>query len=162
MWEGEETWLANGMFRLAPKDVEKPRELTPAEKIAFDKKHELLGEKAEVRQDTCWSYGCDRTPAVWVREVSFDFKGDKADPVKHAAVSTADYNGPVPGFCTFCLGTAPQQLAEAVYFSRPEMQFGVVPERWFVSFTDGTRQGGRCIELNPKQLLPTIKEEFIG
>lgn len=150
------------MIRWAPKDVEKPRHLTPGEKIALDKKNDLLTAKAEQRQEMCW-YCLERKAAVWVLEVGFDFKGDKAEPVQHNAVSSADYPGPVPGFCIFCLGVGPEHLAEKVYFDRPEMYWGVRPNRWFVTFTDGTKQGGLVIELHPKtQELPTIVEEHIS
>jgi hypothetical protein len=159
--ELEEIRLANGMFRWAPKDILKPRELTPVEKIALEKKDALLTEKSETRQEMCWRCG-ERKAYVWVREVGFDFKGDKADPVKHVAITTADYPGAVPGFCHFCIGFAPAELAEAVYFDRPEMYWGVRPTRWFVSFTDGTRQGDRIVTIDPKQELPTIIEEFSG
>lgn len=157
----EEIQLANGMFKLAPVGVEKPRELTPAEKIALRKKDALLTEKAEHRQETCWLCK-ERKAYVWVREVGYDFKGSKADPVKHVGISTADYPGPVPGFCTFCIGHGPARLAEVVYFDRPEMYWGVRPTRWFVSFTDGTRQGDMIVTIDPKGTLPKIVEEHIG
>jgi hypothetical protein len=160
--EFEETRFANGMWRIAPKGIEKPRSLDAPEKIALDKKQKLLTEKAEVREEMCWCYECPRKATTWVREVGFDFKGDKAAPVDHIAISSADYVGPVPGFCTFCLGYGPKELSETVYFSRPEMYWGVRPNRWFVSFTDGTRQGGFCVEIDPKQEMPTILEEFIS
>lgn len=150
MREAELKRLENGVFRVASPDIEKPRELTPVEKIALDKKNVILTQKAESREEECWRILCNRKASVWVREVGFDFKGDKAAPVRHAAVSSADYPGPVPGFCTFCLGSGPQELAEAVYFDRPEIAWGVAPTRWFVSFTDGTRQGGSCIQLKEK------------
>lgn len=159
--ELEETRLANGMFRWAPKDIEKPRSLDAPDKIALDRKHTLLAEKAQLRQERCWT-DCGRAASIWVREVGFDFKGEKAAPVDHIAISSADYPGPVPGFCHFCLGSGPERLAERVYFDRPEMYWGVRPTRWFVSFTDDTRQGGMCIELHPNtQELPTIIEEHI-
>lgn len=160
MREYEEIRLGNGMFMLKPKDVEKPRELTPVEKIALEKKDQLLTQKAESRDVLCWKCG-ERHAYVWVREVGFDFKGDKADPVKHVAISSADYPGPVPGFCQYCIGFAPAELAEKVYFDRPEMYWGVRPTRWFVAFTDGTRTGDRIVTIDPKQELPTIVEEFI-
>lgn len=160
--ELEETRLANGMFMWAPKDVEKPRSLDALDKIALDKKNQLLSAKAEQRQEMCWTE-CGRKATVWVREVGFDFKGEKAAPVNHVAISSADYPGPVPGFCHFCIGFGPERLAERVYFERPEMYWGVRPKRWFVSFTDSTRQGGLCIELHPDtQVLPTIIEEHIS
>jgi hypothetical protein len=161
--ELEETRLANGMFRWAPKDIEKPRSLTPVEKAALEAKHALLAQKAESRQEECWRYDCTRKASIWVREVGYDFKGEKADPVQHVAVSSSDYDGPVPGFCTFCLGSGPEEMAQEIYFSRPEMYWGVRPNRWFVTFTDGTRQGGMVIALDPKtQTLPTIIEEHIS
>lgn len=158
--ELEEVKLANGMFRWAPKDIEKPRSLLAPEKIALDRKRRLLAEKAQSRQETCWLCG-ERKASVWVAEVGFDFKGDKADPINHIAISSADYPGPVPGFCMFCEGIAPVKLAEAVYFDRPEMYWGVRPTRWFVIFTDGTVQGDQIISIDPKGELPTIIEEFI-
>lgn len=161
MQEYEEIRFENGMFRLASPDVERPRDLTPPEKIAFDKKHTLLGEKAGSRQDQCWRYGCTRKPTVWVREVSFDFKGERADALKHATISSGDYPGPVPGFCTFCLASGPEELAEAVYFDRPEIWWGVTPTRWSVIFTDGLIQHGTCVELNLRRGLPTYKETHV-
>lgn len=143
-------------FRIASPDLEKPRHLTPVEKVALDAKDAYLTEKAESRQEECWSYGCTRKATVWVREVGFDFKGEQAAPLQHMAVSSADYPGPVPGFCTFCLGTGPEKLAETVYFARPEMIWGVRPNRWFVSFTDGTKQGGLAIELDPTGDMPNM------
>ena len=157
MTQLEETRLANGMFRLASPDLLKPRNLTPPEKIALENKHTLLAEKATSRQIICWRHGCNRQATVWVREVSYDFKGDRAEPVQHATVSSADFDGPVPGFCHFCLGVGPSELAEAVYFNKPEIAWGVTPTRWFVVFTDDTRQGGSCMELNLKRAVPNPK-----
>jgi len=159
--EFEEIRFANGAFRIGPKDIERPRSLTSIEKKALNEKHTFLGQKAEVRQETCWSLGCSRKATHWVREVGFDFKGDKAAPVQHVAVSSTDYPGPVPGFCTFCLGLGPKELAEAVYFDRPEIYWGVRPTRWWVSFTDDTRQGGSCVELNEKLGLPKYTETHV-
>lgn len=156
----EETKIGE-IYRWAPKDIEKPRYLLPAEKIAKEKIQTGLAEKAEVRDKKCWSYMCPNDAYVWVREVGFDFKGEKAELGKHTAISSADYNGPVPGFCNFHVGTGPQLLAEAIYFNRPEMFWGVRPNRWFVSFTDGTKQGGMCIEIDPKQEMPKIVEEIV-
>ena len=156
----EETQLANGMFKIAHKDVEKPRHLTAPEKIALDKKNSILTQKAESRQEMCWK-DCGRKASIWVQEVGYDFKGTKAEAVQHAAISSADYPGPVPGFCHFCIVEGPAELAEAVYFARPEMYWGVRPTRWFVSFTDGTKTGDMIVTIDPKQELPTIIEEFI-
>jgi len=156
-----ETRFEDGTFTLAPPGLERPRELTPPEKIALGRKDAVLTAKAESRDETCWNHACARRATVWVREVTFDFKGERAEPVRHAAVSSADYPGPVPGFCAFHLGTGPAELAQAVYFSRPEMQWGVRPNRWFVSFTDGTKQGGMAVEIDPKQEMPKIVEEAL-
>ena len=154
----EETRFANGAFRIAPKGIEKPRSLLYHEKKALDAKTALLAQKAEYRQETCWRLDCARKATIWVREVGFDFKGEKAAAIQHIAVSSSDYPGPVPGFCTFCLGSGPQELAEQVYFDRPEIYWGVRPTRWWVAFTDGTKQGGSCVELNAKRQLPTYLE----
>lgn len=148
------TW--NGLFRIASPDLEKPRELSPQEKIAADRHKRLIADKAMSRQIECWCYLCQKPATIWVAEVCFDFKGDKAEPVRHAQISSGDFDGPVPGFCHFCLGTGPSELAEAVYFSKTEIQLGVTPTRWFVVFTDGTKQGGSCVELNNMRGLPTI------
>jgi len=157
----EETRLPGGMTRWAPAGVERPRELMPQEKIALERRDALLTQKAESREPTCWRHDCDRPATVWVREVSFDFKGERAEPLHHTAVSSADYSGPVPGFCRFHLGTGPSELAQAVYFSRPEMYWGVRPNRWFVSFTDGTKQGGAAVSIDPKQESPKIVQESL-
>lgn len=161
MVELNETKLENGWLKWSPPDVEKPRHLTPPEKIALEKAEQVLTEKATDRQEFCWKCGT-RKAEHHVREVCFDFKGDKAEPIQHKAVSSGDYPGPVPGFCHFCVATAPPELAEAVYFDRPEMYWGVRPTRWFVVFTDGTKQGGSCLEINPTQAMPKIIEEYIG
>lgn len=156
----EETRMANGMFKIAPVDVLKPRNLTPIEKMALARKDAMLTLKAETRDEFCWL--CEfRKATVWVREVGYDFKGDKAEAVQHNAISSADYPGPVPGFCAFCLGQGPSILAERVYFDRPEMYWGVRPTRWFVSFTDGTKQGNQIATIDPKGELPQIVEEHI-
>lgn len=157
--ELEEIRFANGGFRIASKDIEKPRDLTPQEKILLDRKHKMLGEKAESREPMCWKE-CGRKATVWVREVGFDFKGEKAAGVQHVQISSADYPGPVPGFCTFCLGYGPKDLAERVYFDRPEIMWGATPTRWWVAFTDDTKQGGSCIELNERRGLPIYKESY--
>lgn len=157
--EGVKTDLGNGMWKIASPNVEKPRSLSAVEKIALEKKDKLLTEKAESKQDLCWKE-CGRRATVWVREVGFDFKGDKADPVQHIAVSSANYTGPVPGFCHFCMAYGPASLAETVYFSRPEMYWGVRPTRWFVVFTDGSRQGDSILSIDPKQTMPKIVEDF--
>lgn len=159
MLELEEILLPNGWYRWQPKGVEKPRHLTPQEKIALEKADAVLTEKAEVRDPLCWKCR-ERSAYVWVREVCFDFKGEKAAPVQHRKVSSGDYPGPVPGFCLFCSATAPVELAEAVYFDRPEMAWGVKPTRWWVVFTDSSKQGGSCLELDPKQEMPTVKETY--
>lgn len=148
--EYEEVKLPNGMFRVASRDVEHPRELTPAEKIALDRKNELLTQKAESRQEECWNVGCTRKAHVWVRHVAFDFKGPKADPINHLTISSSDYPGPVPGFCLFCIATGPKLLAERIYLDRPEITWGALPTRWVVEFTDGTKEAGSVATLEIK------------
>jgi hypothetical protein len=150
--------LDDGFFILAPENVERPRTLTVAEDEAFNVKQRDLQQRAEALHDVgCWHFGCSAAATVWVREVSFDFKGPEAAPERHAAVSSADYPGPVPGFCVGHLHDGPAMLAEAVYFDRPEMAWGVRPTRWWVSFTDGTRQGGDIRRIDPKQATPVLE-----
>ncbi|MEM3008343.1 MAG: hypothetical protein QXY15_09870, partial [Candidatus Nitrosotenuis sp.] len=112
----------DGMFRLAPPDIEKPHHLTPLEKIALDKKNEILSDKQSSRQPICWMLGCNRMAQVWVREVGFDFKGPKADVTQHLTISSIDYEGPVPGFCHIHIAAGPSALAERVYYDRPEIK----------------------------------------
>ena len=141
--------------------IEKDRHLTPPEKIKREKIDKDLTEKSVVRDTNCWAFGCNHKAVSWVREVQFDFKQDLKNKIDHAVVSTRDYNGPVPGFCVGHLHNGPIQLAEKVYFSRQEMYFGLRPKRWWVIFTDGSKAGGLCQEIDPKQTMPTIKEELI-
>jgi len=149
------------MLKWAPADLEKPRHLNVIEKAMLVEKTKGLVEKAEQRDERCWVHKCDRIARVWVREVGFDFKGDKAELGQHIAVSSSDYPGPVPGFCYFHMAGGPEELAEKVYFDRPEMYWGVRPNRWIVIFTDGTKRGGSCIELDPKMQQPKIVQETI-
>lgn len=158
----EEVRLPNGMFMWAPPDILKPRNLTPPEKIALERKDAELSAKAELRQELCWCHGCGRRASSWVREVGYDFKGERAEPVQHVAVSSADYDGPVPGFCAGHMASGPELLAETVYFSRPEMYWGVRPNRWFVVFTDGTRRGGLAVQIDPKREMPRVVEEIVS
>lgn len=147
-----------GFFRLEHPDLEKPRHLDLAEKTALAKLDATTTEKALSRQATCWHYGCERAAIVWVREVCFDFKGEKAAPVQHKQISSADYPGPVPGFCLRHEVDGPPELAAAVYWNRPEIAWGAKPTRWWVVFTDGLKQGGECLSFDPEQKLPTIVE----
>lgn len=147
----------------APKNFDRARNLTAPEKIANEKLDSLLTIKAEIKAETCWEHdalGCNRKPAYWVREVQFDMKTDSKAKQDFRQVSSADYDGPVPGFCLGHIGSAPSRLAQAVYFARPEMHWGLKPRRWFVIFTDGTKQGGECVSLDPHQIQPDFIEEF--
>ncbi len=67
----------------------------------------------------------------------------------------------MPGFCIGHIADGPRELAEAVYFSQPAMQWGFLPSRWFVIFTAGTKAGGSCKQINPTDLQPKIIESFI-
>lgn len=145
-----------------PPDLIKPRHLTPGEKIATERHYDEQIEKALIRDDLCWELECKLRARVWVLEVQYDMKGSKAELGKHAVVNTSDFTGPVPGFCMLHIGTGPAHLAERVYWTRTLMQWGFKPERWAVIFTDGTKQGGSCLEIDPKQETPTIIEEFNG
>lgn len=136
-------------------DLHKDRHQTPPEKIRQEKHDRLLTDKAEQRSQRCWCDDCDKLSLVWVREVQFDLKEEKAG-INHAMVSSKDYDGPVPGFCWKHLYTGPAELAQVVYYSRPEVQWGFRPNRWFVIFTDGNKIGGNCIEFDAP---PTVVTE---
>lgn len=123
-------------------------------KIALQKSDSLLTEKSETRQEDCWHFGCKNKASIWVREVQFDMRGDKVGINQHV-VSTRDYQGPIPGFCSAHIGVGPAQLAETVYWDRTEIYLGLRPRKWWVIFTDGTKQGGLCEVLNPKDLKPS-------
>lgn len=152
--------LGGDSFRIAQPDLEKPRTLTATEENRLSDKMRQLNQRADQRAETCWQFGCTQKCHVWVREVGFDFKGDNAHPLGHIAVSSSDYDGPVPGFCRTCRnGTGPVKLAETVYFNREEMRWGVRPNRWIVAFTDDTLEVGSCIMIDPLQLMPNMLME---
>jgi hypothetical protein len=132
----------------------------PKEKIARERLDGFLTEKAEQRQEVCWCADCKMSASVWVREIQFDLKGDKAD-VNNSIVSSADYPGPVPGFCFAHVASGPKQLAEIVYWDRTEIYLGLRPRKWWVIFTDGTKHGGLCEVLNPKNLRPETSDTHI-
>ena len=144
-----------------PKGFSEGRSLTPVEKIRRDKHDTNLQEKAETRQKECWAYGCQTRASTWVREIQFDFKTDKAS-INLASVDTSSYDGPVPGFCHVHAGKAVEELVQKVYNDLPPMQWGMKPTRWFVIFTDGTKTGGSCLMIDPKQLQPTIIETLVS
>ena len=128
--------------REAVRDIELP----PQFKLRHERYLHRLGALAQHRQTTCWmsdATGCSRAPIVHVQEVGFDLRDIDAT-TRVAMLSSADLTGPVPGLCPHCLATAPPLLAEAVYSTRREMQFGLRPTRWFVRFTDGSTQSGPC------------------
>lgn len=128
-------------------------ERRPQEKILQERIDDFITLKAEERQEFCWCEGCERKASAWVREVQFDFKGDKAG-INNAVVSSRDYQGPIPGFCFAHIGSGPKQIAEKVYWDRTEIYLGLRPRKWWVIFTDGTTHGGLCEVLNPKDLKP--------
>lgn len=129
-------------------------------KIIQDKIDQFLTIKSEDRQEECWCFGCRAKPIAWVREIQFDMLGDKAGINNHI-VSTRDYEGPVPGFCPAHVANGPAQIAEAVYWDRTEISLGLRPRKWWVIFTDGTKQGGLCEVLNPKNLKPSTVDLHI-
>ena len=146
---------ADGTFVYSKTPIGSNSEYRTPERISIDKQVErIIDTQSELRQDECWSAGCSIKPTVWVREVQFDLKGDKVGP-DHRVVSTKDYGGPIPGFCFAHLAEGPAQLAEAVYWDRTEIYLGLRPLKWWVIFTDGTKQGGLCTVLNPKNLKPS-------
>lgn len=129
-------------------------------KIAQQKIDDFLTLRSEDRQEECWSLGCKGKPTAWVREIQFDMRGEKVGINQHA-VSTRDYDGPIPGFCPAHIATGPAQLAEVVYWDRTEISLGLRPLKWWVIFTDGTKQGGLCEVLNPKNLKPSTYDLHI-
>lgn len=129
-------------------------------KIAQKKVDELLSIKSEDRQSSCWCYDCKSKPTVWVREIQFDMRGDKVGINQHV-VSTRDYDGPIPGFCFAHLVDGPSQLVEVIYWDRTEIYLGLRPRKWWVIFTDGTKQGGLCEVLNPENLKPSTLDLHI-
>lgn len=131
-----------------------------ARKFAQQRNDEILSIKSEHRQEDCWMFGCSNKASIWVREIQFDLRGEKVGINQHV-VSTKDYDGPIPGFCHSHLGSAPAQLAENVYWDRTEIYLGLRPLKWWVIFTDGTKQGGLCEVLNPKDLKPSTLDLHI-
>jgi hypothetical protein len=129
-------------------------------KIAQQNNDLIISTKTEQRQEQCWCFGCTSKASIWVREIQFDMRGDKAGINQHV-VSTRDYNGPIPGFCHSHLGSGPTELAEKVYWDRTEIYLGLRPRKWWVIFTDGTKQGGLCEVLNPKELKPSTLDLHI-
>lgn len=111
--------------------------VAPMEKTAIEKQNRILTQKAEVRSARCWQDNCRNAPRVWVREIIFDlFK--LGSPVTLSGVNT-DYTGPIPGFCFAHEVSSVPLLAEIVYKTREEMQWGYYPSRAVVVFTDGSR-----------------------
>lgn len=148
-----------------PPNYGKDRQLSLEESRALKEHRQKLAQAAEIRQDFCWmrdATGCQNRPHIWVREVFFDSKDDGV-PTNFVEVSSKNLQGPVPGFCPTCINHC-SLLAERVYFSHPAVYWGVRPRRWFVSFTDGSKQGGPIgvIDPNPKSphyLADTVRED---
>lgn len=133
---------------------------TPKDKIRREALDTHLTQKAEKRQPLCWFPSCNRDCKVWVREVRFDI-GESGIPLEKATVDSSNYPGPVPGFCHSHIHCGPPLLAERVYFDHGVMQAGFRPSQWWVIFTDGTKQGGDCIQINPTpSIMPKLKEEY--
>lgn len=137
-----------GLVVVTPEDIA-TRAMTPKERIQRQRHDAQLAAKATAREEKCWRHtvGCKGKAITHVAAVEFDMKAD-GEPTGSAFISTNDYPGPVPGFCLACQSRGPQDLAQAVFVSRPEMQWGFKPRRWFVLFTDGTQQGGLVEEID--------------
>jgi hypothetical protein len=149
---------SDGNFLLTKKPIGSNEEdHTLARKFAQQTLDEYLTIKSEDRQTECWSPDCVAPPIAWVREIQFDMLGDKAG-INQNIVSSRDYVGPVPGFCVKHIATGPPQLAERVYWDQTEISLGLRPRKWWVIFTDGTKQGGLCEVLNPKNLKPITQD----
>jgi hypothetical protein len=152
---------SDGNFIYSKSPVGSNDEYKTPERISIDRKVDrIIDEQSQLRQDVCWCDDCVMRPTAWVREVQFDLKGDKTGP-DHRVVSTKDYGGPIPGFCFAHISEGPAQLAEVVYWDRTEISLGLRPLKWWVIFTDGTKQGGLCTILNPKNLKPSTCDVHI-
>lgn len=151
----------SGSFVYTKKEIGSNDEYrTPRDKALQESVDSFLTTKSELRQQECWFFGCNKAPTIWVREIQFDMLGDKSGINQHV-VSTRDYNGPIPGFCIAHIAAGPTQLAETVYWDRTEISLGLRPRKWWVIFTDGTKQGGLCEVLNPKNLKPSTVDLHI-
>lgn len=138
-------------------DPDKEDATTPREKIAIEKIQKEITLKSMTRELTCWCLQCDRDAVTWVREVQFDLKNDKIGN-DQAIIDTSDYSGPIPGFCRVHDVIGPKQLAETIYSVREEFKWGAPASRWFVVFTDGTKQGGQIKVLDIPKGIWEIKD----
>lgn len=137
----------------------KPASPDAPEKIANEERDKLIAEKAQIRSTQCWCWDCDKPAAYWVKVVQFDLRHPDAR-VDSASVDSSDYDGPIPGFC-WAHESRVSELAQAVYASRPEMQWGFRPTRWFAIFTDGTKVGGETLSIAPEPATPTVTDELL-
>lgn len=134
--------------------------MPPSEKVIQEKIDRLVTAKAEIRSQTCWQDGCTHPPRVWVREVQFDlFKLGTAATL--SGVST-DYTGPIPGLCVSHENTGIEQLVGLVYKQRPEIQWGYLPSRARVVFTDGSKTELLCDAFESKTKVATVDEHTKG
>lgn len=140
-------------------DILKDGKTLPAEKLAQERVDSVITSKAEMRQEDCWVAGCPHKPVVWVREIQFDLAKVGA-PINISNVTTADYEGPIPALCP--LHERAEQLTEAVYLDRKEMQWGFKPERAIVIYTDGSYTEIECLQIDPLQSSIIVKDEYNG
>jgi hypothetical protein len=145
-----------------PDNYDKDRHLSSNERKSLDAVQGILTLKSEIREDKCWMHtlGCTHDASVWVHEVGFDLKEMKAR-LDFAQASSADMTGATPGFCNFHMAEGPAMLAQAVYQNNILVQWGYLPKRWFVKFTDGTSQRGPIKQINPTMAQPMVSEEQV-
>lgn len=115
--------------------------------------HQNLTERTDVRMENCCI--CGAKAIIWVREIRFLFPQNK-----RLAISSADYSGPVPGFCVGCGGIrGPEALAKAVYMDKEEAKF-TQPTEWVMEFTDSTKVGGPIISILPNGLKVEAADDY--
>lgn len=153
------TYQTGSGFAATKDDPTKETYLSPEQKLAREKDDAKLTERTQRRDIVCWSYGCTNAPRLWVREIQFDIKSDKVG-ADNAIVNTRDTEGPVPGFCLVHEVVGSKQLAEAVYLTRKEFQWGAPANRWFVIFTDGSKIGGDIHALDLGKGAWTVEEDY--
>lgn len=113
----------------------------------------IIGQKAETRMPECCV--CGKPCKVWVREIRFQFKN-----IERLAISSADYSGPVPGFCAVCgVKSGPEALAKAVYMDKDATKF-TNPTEWVVEFTDSSKVGGPILSIVPTGLKIEAADDY--
>ena len=146
-----------------PVGYEKDRHLSYKERVMLDTMQGILSLKSIERDQKCWmhSLGCSSKPIAWVQEVGFDLK-ELGAALDFAQANSLDKEGPAPGFCAAHIASSPSMLAQAVYHNNILIQWGYLPSRWFVRFSDGTSARGSIKQINPTLAQPEILEDYFN